>query len=312
MIPWNALVDPEPVVPKCPECFRPGRGGEGYHWGTDFKEPCCACSATGLAQPPVCGECGGSGDARVEVVADPRLAFPGELGVYATKCPACSGTGRAPWDVLVTVDVFGEVDCPECGGSGEPVADADVMQALEGTYHKWGCESCHATGHVLPFEDDDLATLFATIAQHPEMRFHLLIKTVASAERAEKFLKARRNVAPGQKYPSTNLTLLAVAHDQPSLDALLPAVLAIPGMHGVWLKGLDGAVDNLCLSDCTGRCSHEDCEDALDHCDNFSILLLDEVVLNKRDRSVYCAKRKRWANTAAAQAREAGVRVVTL
>jgi hypothetical protein len=255
---WNPLDEDAPVVLKCPAC---GGRLSLYDQKTDENYTCHVCVATpGLAPPPACGECGGKGD----------MPPPGESpsGLHTRwTCPTCSGTGHAPWGVLVTLDVFATCACFD--GQG-----ADDLE--------WVCDDF---SHELP-------ALFATIAAHPEMQFHLPLETVASAERARGWIKqivADRDspfyVPYDKRIPSDlllyphNLTLLAVAHDQPSLDEVLPTVLAVPGAHGVYLKALDGAVDlKLHKTEHWNRAlSREEMQAYADNRYDISTLLIDAV-----------------------------------
>lgn len=279
----NPLTELAPVVPKCPRCF-------GHCKSADPNPiTCTLCIGTGHAQPPVCETCGGKGQME---------DYSGTGVTPAWDCPACSGTGRAKWDVLLTVDVFGECST--------------------GTYLEYEGEQLPLTAQA---SDVQLAALFAVIAAHPDKHFYLPIETVASAERARKWMEQPF------AYYCANLTLLAVAHDQPSLDALLPAVLAIPAAaHGVYLKGLDGAVylhaglmSNY-LEQAHEEFAHIPMSNMPKHLQPqsppLSILLLDEVARpSEESGDMAYAKWKRNAmhcDAAAAQARAAGVRVVAI
>ncbi len=315
-----------PVVPKCGACLGEGVLKEGvYSKHGDLLEVtqdhCEACQDTGLAQPPKCEECGGRGMLYIETPHSPHDPTYGDSdGPYdQERCPSCSGTGHGRWEVLIDRDVF--------WGDWIPIPEAVT-------------EDCNA-GYRKLLVENELASIFAPIASHPEMQFYLPIGDKASAERARDwFADSRRSSVDLSAYrekwlcgcgqdnydaeqmgldrcskcggyedelgvpifypasvwkamntaksivvdwwPLKNLTLLAVAHDQPSLDDVLPAVLAVPAAaHGVWLKKLNRVID---LST-----------------DGLSVLFVDKIPVSGWFLAV---------RDATAQAREAGVRVV--
>lgn len=279
---WNPLDEPAPVVPRCKTCqgktYIPVNSGGWFNDKT--KIPCAFCNATGHAQPPACEACGGSGEADT---------FPDTVTSVATldgsPCPTCSGTGRAPWGVLVTVDVFGSFPAgtwPDIeAGVADPVEYGDAMKA------RW----------------------FATIAAHPDRHFYLSLESVASAERAREWMsKCCAHLLIDEiwcRWPLPNLTLLAVARDQASLEEILESVLQVPAAaHGLYLRGLDGAISLDAGPVHLANGGYGVVTDAL------TILLLDEVDTSEGKSHLEIGFDIARGAGAAAQARDAGVRVV--